>query len=297
MSSFIGILLATLTAILKSSSEILAKFTLLQEVDEYVVSWALRFFALPAIIIGVFIFGVPDISTKLWIAVAITIPSSVAATVLYMKAIQASDLSVISPLAGISPALVLLSSPFIVGEFPSVIGLVGVMTTTVGLYILKLHKASAKHFFRPFKALVNEPGARYMALMLIIYSLTAPIDKVGVEASSPVFYTFITHLGQVLILTLLMVKFSNEWKNIINKDRKKILAIGLLSGLSSIIQMTALTFTLVVYVISVKRAGILISVLAGHFIFKEENIKERLLGASIIISGLAIIALTESGIM
>lgn len=75
------------------------------------------------------------------------------------------------------------------------------------------------------------------------------------------------------------------------------MAIGGLSGLSSNAQMTALTYTLVVYVISIKRSGILLSVIIGHFVYGEENIKERITGSLIILLGLFLIALAGSGII
>lgn len=291
----IGLVLASLTAIFKSSSEIVSKHSLLEDVDEYLLSWALRFFALPPVALGLFIFGIPEISSGIWLALTFSAPAGVVATVLYMKAIQASDLSIISPLSGISPVLVLLSSSLIVGEFPSVLGLIGIMATTVGLYLLKLHEASAG-IAEPLKAVFREPGAKYMMGMLLIYALAAPIDKIGVEASSPIFYTFMLHVTQILFLTPLMINNNPDFRSAVSKNKIDLAAIGGLSGLASIAQMTALSYTLVAYVISVKRAGIVISVLAGHFIFKEDNLRERLIGALVILLGLVMIALTEAGL-
>lgn len=294
MTSSIGLFFAFATAIFKSSSEILSKYSLLEDVDEYILAWALRFFAIPPIIIGLLMYGIPNISQKLLFAISFSVPAGVLATVFYMKAIKASDLSIISPLSGISPVLVLLSSSLIVGEFPSVFGLIGVMATTVGIYVLKIHEASSG-FSEPFRAVLREPGAKFMIAMLLIYAVTAPVDKIGVEASSPILYTFLLHIGQLALLTPIMMYKNRDWKRSIHRNRKEIMAIGGLSGLSSIAQMTALTYTLVVYVISIKRSGILLSVLAGHFIYKEENIKERITGSMIILLGLAMIALTGSG--
>lgn len=99
-----------------------------------------------------------------------------------MKAIKASDLSIISPISGLSPVLVLMSSSLIVGEIPSFLGLIGVMTATIGIYVLKIHEASSG-LVEPFRAVLREPGARYMMAMLLIYAITAPVDKIGVQAS------------------------------------------------------------------------------------------------------------------
>ncbi|MEF8880384.1 MAG: EamA family transporter, partial [Candidatus Nanohaloarchaea archaeon] len=259
MVSFTGLIFAFFTAIFKSSSEILSKYSLLEEVDEYMLAWALRFFAIPPIIIGLLVFGIPEINYTLFFAISFSVPAGVLATVFYMKAIKSSDLSLISPISGISPVLVLLSSSLIVGEFPSALGLIGVMTTTVGIYILKVHEASSG-LSKPFKAIWREPGSKFMISMLLIYAVTAPVDKIGVEASSPIFYTLVLHIGQLALLTPIMIYNNSDWKESILRNKKEIIAIGGLSGISSIAQMTALTFTLVVYVISIKRAGILLSV-------------------------------------
>lgn len=290
----IGLLLASLTAFFKSSSEIISKHSLLDEVDEYLLSWSLRFFALPPVALGLLLYGIPRIDSGFWIALLFSAPAGVAATVLYMKAIQASELSIISPLSGISPVLVLLSSSLIVGEFPSVLGLIGIMATTVGLYLLKIHEVSSG-LAEPFRAVFREPGAKYMLGMLLIYALAAPIDKIGVEASSPIFYTFTLHIAQIMFLTPLMINNNSDFRKAIPENKIHLAAIGGLSGLASIAQMTALSYTLVAYVISIKRSGIIISVLAGHFIFNEDNLRERLIGASVIFLGLLMIGLTEAG--
>lgn len=100
-----------------------------------------------------------------------------------------------------------------------------------------------------------------------------------------------------MLLTPIMMYKNSGWKESIWENKRELTAIGGLSGLSSIAQMTALTYTLVVYVISIKRSGILLSVLAGHFIYGEENIKERISGALIILLGLVLIALTITGLI
>jgi uncharacterized membrane protein len=47
----------------------------------------------------------------------------------------------------------------------------------------------------------------------------------------------------------------------------------------------------VAYVISIKRTSVIISILFGYLIFKEKGIKERLLGAVIMVIGVLFITL------
>ncbi|MCX5719013.1 MAG: EamA/RhaT family transporter, partial [Nitrospirae bacterium] len=53
--------------------------------------------------------------------------------------------------------------------------------------------------------------------------------------------------------------------------------------------MIAISLANVAYVISVKRISIIIGVLFGYLFFKEKNIRERLLGATLMFSGFVII--------
>lgn len=68
-------------------------------------------------------------------------------------------------------------------------------------------------------------------------------------------------------------------------------AMGLINATGVIFQMQALTLTFVVRVIALKRTSVLMGVLFGHFIFKEKDIQERLLGAGIMILGVLFISL------
>jgi len=54
---------------------------------------------------------------------------------------------------------------------------------------------------------------------------------------------------------------------------------------------TAVTMTLVPYVISIKRTSVIFSSLYGFFIFKERFIKTRLLGVVIMVAGVLLISL------
>jgi len=56
--------------------------------------------------------------------------------------------------------------------------------------------------------------------------------------------------------------------------------------------MTAVSLGIVSYVISIKRTSILFTVLFGFFIFKERNIRSRLMGAIIMILGVLLITLS-----
>jgi uncharacterized membrane protein len=58
--------------------------------------------------------------------------------------------------------------------------------------------------------------------------------------------------------------------------------------------MSALNLTLVAYVISIKRTSAVLAVLWGMLFFGESDIRQRFIGASIMLAGLVLITLTGS---
>jgi uncharacterized membrane protein len=53
--------------------------------------------------------------------------------------------------------------------------------------------------------------------------------------------------------------------------------------------MEAIKLTKVAYMISVKRTSLLIGVLYGYFLFREENIRGRFLGALLMFAGFVLV--------
>ena len=83
---------------------------------------------------------------------------------------------------------------------------------------------------------------------------------------------------------------SKDYKEKTRKDWKGLLFIGLLSLGTLMSQFFAIKMALVPYVMSIKRMSILFAVLYGAFLFKEENIKERLIGSIIMVISVVLIA-------
>ena len=66
---------------------------------------------------------------------------------------------------------------------------------------------------------------------------------------------------------------------------------GIIFALSGLSINLALTMNIVPYVISLKRSNILFSIILGGLFFKEKDIAQKILGASIIILGVLMIIL------
>ena len=270
----------------------------LHYINEYLVSWTLRFFTFLFLLPTLLFIEIPEIGDRFLTALLIGGSINAVSTVLAIKALKYSDLSVVAPIITFTPLFLLVTSPVITGEIPTIFGLIGVLLIVFGSYMLNIKKRG-DGYLAPFKALLNEKGARLMLLVAFLWSITSNFDKIGVQNSAPLFWAISINVYVTLIIFPIMLykvrshkinKVPILSKNILNGSRNLVL-IGLCSSLMIACQMTAINIVLVIYVISIKRLSAVISVLFGYLIFKEKNIRERLIGSIIMIVGVLFITL------
>ncbi|PIN80893.1 hypothetical protein COV11_03025 [Candidatus Woesearchaeota archaeon CG10_big_fil_rev_8_21_14_0_10_30_7] len=282
----ISILLSFVTAFFESLKDVVSKKSL-RNMNEYVVSWSLRYFALIIILPFVFYEGIPVIGDNFLIAFLVSGFNVALTTVLYMKALKYSDLSVSVPMLTFSSLFLLFTSPLILGEFPTYQGLFGVLLIVFGAYWVNVQTNNAS-FFAPFKYLLKEKGPKFMLLVAFIWSVNANIDKIGIQNSSPIFWVFSMNTFAFIFLLPFMLYQSKNCAECIKTNWKILFSIGFFVAFSFLAQATAVKLTLVAYVIAIKRASILISVLLGYFVFNEK-IRNRLPGTILMFSGLLLI--------
>lgn len=282
-------ILSFLTAFFESTKDVFSK-KVLNNVDEYVVAWSLRFFALPFLLPILFFTEIPKLGDKFLFALIIGGSLNIVATILYMRAIKLSDLSIATPMVTFTPLFLLITSPLIVKEFPSAFGIVGIFLIIVGSYMLNINKKS-QGYLAPFKALMEQKGPKLMLLVAFIWSITSNFDKVGIQNSSPTFWLICINIFIAFFMFPIVLYKSRENLKKVKSNLKILVPIGLMGGLTLICQMEAISLTLVAYVIAIKRTSAIISVIFGCLIFKEKGIKERLAGAMVMVAGVLFITL------
>jgi drug/metabolite transporter (DMT)-like permease len=282
--------------------------------DEYTTALVLS--AVAALLLAplVVVRGLPPISAAFAWALLGSGAVNTLALVLIARAVHRSELSLVAPLLSFTPAFMLITSPLLLGEWPSVPGLLGLLAIVCGSYLLNLRHRS-RGLLAPFRALLDDAGARLMLLVSFIFSLSATIDKVGVLASDPFTWGFSVqvfvalgvlpwalrarrrrrHAGLVLDPHGVMVAAARAEDEPAEagaspRGTPRLLVLGgVLTGIAVVAQMTALTMTLAAYVIAVKRTSILFEVLLGRFVFGESGLRQRLLGVLVMIAGVLLI--------
>ncbi|MEG3847108.1 EamA family transporter [Microcoleus sp. herbarium19] len=285
----IWLILGILTAFFEAVKDVFSKQNLKQS-DEYVVAWSLAFFSVIFLTPWVISTGIPALNSQFAIALLIGGSINAVTAVLYIKAIKVSDLSLTVPLVALTPLFMLLTSPLIVGEYPNFFDCIGILLIVAGSYLLNI-KEKSQGYLAPFKALLKEPGPKFMLIVAFLWSITSNFDKIGVQNSSPIFWLFsLFGTMSILLLPVLLHKTPNPSRKIL-KQLPMLAAMGFFNAVGVLCQMQALTLTLVVQVIAIKRTSVLMGVLFGHFIFKEKDIQQRLLGAAIMVFGVFFISL------
>jgi uncharacterized membrane protein len=258
--------------------------------DEFVTAWASRAFGIPVLGAAIVYQGIPELTRDFLIYV---IPQGIAialASLLIAKAYKESDASIVTPMFAVSPVLLVGTSFLILGEVPTFRGLTGILLITFGAYTLKID--GSKSLTDPLRKLWEERGVQIILLVVLIYSVTANIDKLGVNASSAVMWPLSIYVLSSTILLPVMMKKSPEWKSKIRTDWKPLSVLGVLGGFAVILQMTAFKLTMVSYVVAIKRLSIPLTIIFSFFMLNEtESFRERITGSLLMIIGALLISL------
>lgn len=282
-------ILALSTAFFESLKDLFSKRNL-KSLDEYTVALVFRcsfIFLLPFL----FLTKIPNLGDRFLLSLLSSVVINIITTILYMKALKQSDISKSVPLLAFTPLFLLITSPLLVREFPTFLGLIGIILIVFGSYVLNFNKRK-ENYLTPFKLLLSETGPRYMLIVAFLWSISSNIDKIGILNSSPLFWTVSnTSLMTAFFLPVVILRKKHSAKVIV-KNLHFLVPIALFSALGLISQMTAFSLAQVSYVVSIKRASIVFSVLWGYLFFKEKEMKARMTSAIIMVIGVIFIALS-----
>lgn len=316
------IVLTLLTAICTALRDVASKQAT-RSADPVLVAFGIA--AVPALTLG----GIVAVGAALsgdgslpragfWLALAVSGGINAVATPLVVVALQRSDLSLVAPLTSLTPLFMLVTGVVVLGEIPGPAGLVGVVVIVVGAYLLTL---SARHVgvLAPLRALLRDPGARAMLLVAFLYSISSTYDKVGTTASSPLLWA--ASINGVVMVVLAPMAVRRRGRRSAAARRREpeagevagsegdgrdsasarhlrrlgptpaIVLAGVLAAIAAAAQMTALMLTLAAFVIAVKRTSTLFGVLLGHSLFDESHVRERLVGAAVMLAGFILLTL------
>jgi len=283
------IALALICALSLAVSDSLTKSALRSGASAASLGWLRVVVAVPFTLPILLFIDMPEIDRVMWATLLCAMPFEVLAMVLYARALKASPMSLTLPFLSLTPVFLLGVGRIILGEAIPAQGIVGIALITAGGYSLNFsHRRYG--WLGPLRAVWREPGSVMMICVALIFSVTASLLKVGVNHSSALFYASIYYAATAL--SALPIGIAGL-RGIPRAQYAKIGGAGVLMALMLVTNIAALSMAEVAYVISVKRTSLLFGVLMGWAVFKEEDIKERLAGAALMLAGFVIVVLSS----
>ncbi len=282
-------ILAFSGAVLDAGYYALAKRFLASVKDEVLAAGA--FLATSALLLLIsFARGFPEVSPALFQPVVITGTINIIAAALVFYTLRRADLSLAVPIITFTLVFLMGTSFVVLGEVPTAAGMAGILLIVLGAFCIQVSPGrsgpSSPWDRARWKGIVTMLGVAFL------YSLSLPFDKAVVLASDTLFGSALACLyigGAFGVIALVR----GSWRRVPpGAAFSAALALGLVLTGATIAINLAYTLQIVPYVIAVKRLSILFSVLIGGLVFREEGLRFRILGALIMIMGVALIVLT-----
>lgn len=222
--------------------------------------------------------------TSFLVYLAIDMAGVTCATLLYFRALQVSPLSLCMPFIAFTPLFLIPTGYVLLGELPSSVKLIGVLLVVLGSLVMH-RQLFAVSWLEPVKAIVRERGSRYMLMVAFIFSLTNPLDAKLVRMSDAYMLAFSYGILLSLIFATMAIVRRADWRLVMRSAPFWIILAGVGETAVNLLQFSSHNFIDVVITISLKRAGIVLSVLMGWLVFKERDITDKLIAATVMVAG------------
>lgn len=205
---------------------------------------------------------------------------------LLQRGYRTGDLSLVYPLArGTGPLLSTIAAIALLGERPTPLALVGAAVVVGSVFMLAAGP-------RGFGA--AQPEAALFGLLCGVSIAAYTIwDKQAVSALllPPLVYDWGSILALTALLTPVAAARRDEIGHLWRCHRAAVVGVGILSPLSYILVLTAMTFTPVSYVAPAREISILVGTVMGARLLGEGDARRRLAAAAAMVFGVAALAL------
>lgn len=235
---------------------------------------------------------------------AFFLPLEAGASFLYYLAITISPLSLTVPFLTFTPALIPFFSALILNEGVTPVTYVGILLVVVGGYLLFFERG--KDIFKPFRSFFKEKGSILMMIAAVVYSSTAVLNRKLVLLTGSYNLGAIYPLMSGIVVSLLLIPLWIRDRRKANEDAElspaspKLprtpgkIAIMIGAGIAGASMITnhfiAAGMVNAAYMISVKRTSALFALIYAHFLFREKDLRKRIVGVVLMIAGVFVIA-------
>lgn len=309
-------LFALVATVLTSFLPILNK-RILRDARPVLVAWVVNAASLPILAAGTLLLTqcstvlsgglqfsctlqIPHVDGIFVVALLASVALNWAATLLSTVALDRADASLVSPLLTFNPVFTLLIAWFTLAEVPGLRQALGVAVVLFGAYLLEVEEAHTG-LLAPLRVLFHRPGTGLAVLASTLWGTTTVLEKLSIEHMTPPSGPVVALLSTLLLVLLLtpgalrttererVPARRNRWKGLRAHPCALTLA-ALIAGVAPLFGFTAIALGLVGYVTTLFKLSSVLTILWAWVFLGEGQIRERLLGASVMIVGGLLVA-------
>jgi bacterial/archaeal transporter family protein len=263
------------------------------------MAWLQQLIALPFMLLLLplaTIYNPFDLSLNFYLIVLVYSLFGAVDVILYFKAIEVGDISIISPLLTLAIVSSFIGTYIILGQQLSLFGAIGSGAILLGAFLTAKPRKQ-----KSTTALNNRLAIGLILIIVVLRGIYSPLEVIGLRDTNAIYFNMATSLTCVPIIMFIMyIRGRRKNSPAFNKElfiKAKFHKLGLLFiGLTYTINMTCsyaakMLADNAAYVTTIKSAQVLPMALVGVFLFKEKIIPRQWLGLGFILVGLAFFAL------
>jgi drug/metabolite transporter (DMT)-like permease len=197
------------------------------------------------------------------------------------------DVGVVYPLArGSGPLLSVIFAIVLFHESPGVLGLVGAGVVIAGVVVIGL--AGGRGRFR-----ANRTGILYGLLVGVVIAAYTLWDANAVVSQKlpPFGYFWVTILVQLVAFAPLALRQPRFTVALAKQHWAAVLVVGILSPLAYVLVLFAFTLAPVALVAPAREVSVVLVTFGGWILFREPHPLQRIIGAVVVLCGVALLAI------
>jgi drug/metabolite transporter (DMT)-like permease len=236
--------------------------------------------------LGVYLWQKPDLGWQAWLFMLGSGLIHTGYFLMLQHGYRVGDLSVVYPLArGAGPALSTILAIIILSERPTPLALAGTGLIVTGVFIIAGGGRGVRLRNLGQSMLLGLATGCFIA----VYTIW---DKYAVATIMipPLILDYAAGASRFVYLTPYARRHWPEVVRLWREHRGQVIGTAILSPISYILVLTAMTFTQVSYIAPAREISILVGILMGAYFLKEPHLKRRLWAGLIIVAGLCCLA-------
>ncbi len=269
---------------------------LIHHINQFVLGYAIRLFALPFFVIPFLfkpeLFMAPwELSATFWIVVLIvSCISTPIETLFYYKAIKQEELSLALPILSLTPILTIGFGMILLHEYPTLLGVLGMLILLLSVYALKLPHAK-DGLLEPLRHLAHNPAVRMMGVVALSQGIANILDKTGILNANLYMYALMNYITVTIVLFVIAAVYAKKELLSVRHHVRPLLVLGVVIAVYTLLNFAAIASGQAAYASAVRSSSVFYSILLGLWIFKEKDAKRKLLIGIGLVIGLIIIKL------